>query len=149
MVTTPDHLERDLVTASEDDIAHLRAFARFLREKAPKAAQVLAPDGTLIDLPASVYLVLERVVPVLAVGSSVGLVPRHKELTTQEAADLLNVSRPFLIKLLEQGIIPYTRPNAHRRIRLSDVLSYKQRSDMERARALNELTALADRYGYD
>ncbi|MGH2412071.1 MAG: helix-turn-helix domain-containing protein [Chloroflexota bacterium] len=149
MVTTAEHLERDLVTASEDDIASVRALDQFLREKAPQAARLLAPDGTLIDLPASIYTVLQRVVPMLAVGSSVGLLPLHKELTTQQAADLLNVSRPFLIKLLEQGAIPYTRPGAHRRVRLSDVLAYKQRSDAERARALDELTALADHYGYD
>lgn len=135
MVAMTEHPEQDLVTVGEDDLACMHAFEQFLREKAPQAAQLLAPDGTRIDLPASVYTVLQRVVPVLAAGSAVGLIPLHKELTTQQAADLLNVSRPFLIKLLEQGEIPYTRPGAHRRIRLSDVLAYKQRRDVERARA--------------
>ncbi|MCA1598272.1 MAG: helix-turn-helix domain-containing protein [Chloroflexi bacterium] len=86
----------------------------------------------------------------MAQGAAIGLVPLHKELTTQQAADLLNVSRPFLIKLLDEGTIPYTRPGKHRRVRFSDVMSYKHCRDTERRAFLNRLIALGEDLGdYD
>lgn len=72
-------------------------------------------------------------------GRSVTIVPTEEELTTQRAANLLNVSRPHLIKLLERGDIPYTTVGRHRRVRADDLFDYKKRRDAERTRALSDL----------
>jgi excisionase family DNA binding protein len=86
----------------------------------------------------------------LASGNAIAILPLNKDLTTQEAADILNVSRPYLIKLLEQGDIPYVKTGTHRRVRLSDVLTYKHVRDAERRRALAKLTQLSQDMGiYD
>ncbi len=78
-----------------------------------------------------------------------GKLPIDQELTTQEAADLRNVSRPFLIGLLQPKEIPFVMTGTHRRIRLSDVIEYKQRRDATRHEALDRLTELGQEYGLD
>jgi excisionase family DNA binding protein len=75
--------------------------------------------------------------------NAVSIMPIHAELTTQEAADVLNVSRPFLVQLLEKGDIPFHKTGTHRRVRYQDVLDYKNSIDNERRKALAELTAQA------
>ncbi|WP_009632665.1 helix-turn-helix domain-containing protein [Synechocystis sp. PCC 7509] len=79
----------------------------------------------------------------IAQGNAVTLIPLHAELTTQEAADILNVSRPFLIKLIETGEIPYRKVGKHRRICFEDLMNYKQKIDSDRLQALDELASQA------
>ncbi len=73
-------------------------------------------------------------------GNAVSIEPHHQELSTQEAAEILNVSRPFFVKLLKDNEIPYKRVGSHRRIYLRDILTYKQDMDRRRLAVLNELT---------
>jgi excisionase family DNA binding protein len=77
----------------------------------------------------------------MASGQGITLIPENAELTTVQAADILNVSRPFLIRLLEEGAIPYRKVGKHRRIRAEDVMNYKQRIDEERETVLDQLVA--------
>ena len=109
--------------------------------------RLLAPDGEEAELPASVARLLRDIVCHLARNRAVTVVPVHRELTTQQAADLLNVSRPYLISLLERGAIPYTRLDKHRRIKLDDVMAYKRRRDIEAKEALDELARLSQELG--
>lgn len=111
-------------------------------------AKLVETDGEEIFIPESVYYVLRQVVHLLASGRAVSLVPLEHELTTQEAADLLNVSRPFLVKLLEQGEIPYIKVGSHRRIRFDDLMGYKQRREQDRRQNLRELTQFSQDEGF-
>lgn len=101
----------------------------------------LSRSGAQVDVPRSVRDVLTRIADVLASGRGVAIVPVDRELTTTEAAGLLGVSRPTLIKLLETGQIGYTRPNSSRRIPLDQVLAYRDRRSQARRAILDELTA--------
>jgi excisionase family DNA binding protein len=117
---------------------------------AHKRCELIGPQGKRVQLPESVFYVLERVAKVLADGDAVTVVPVGKELTTQRAADLLNVSRQYLVRLLDAGQLPYTRTGKHRRLRVEDVLAFKEKRDQERKAALDRLTELSEELGgYD
>lgn len=80
----------------------------------------------------------------MAQGLTITLIPHDKELTTKEAADILNVSRPFLIRLLDRGELPYHRVGTHRRLRVEDVLAYREQRAARRREKLRELTRLSE-----
>lgn len=105
---------------------------------------VVGPDGSPIELPASALEALRMVVDAMSHGQAVTLIPHAKELTSQEAAEILHVSRPHLIKLLDQGELPFHRVGTHRRIKIEDALAYRERRDAERRAALAELTRLSE-----
>jgi excisionase family DNA binding protein len=96
-----------------------------------------------VALPPSALRILLEGLLVLGNGDAVRLLPQHAELTTQEAADLLNLSRPYVVRLLDAGTIPSHKVGTHRRVRLDDVLMYQQFSEADRRDALQKLIAEA------
>lgn len=99
-----------------------------------------AAPGNILAIPASAIRLLNEILKEMAKGNAVTLIPIHSMLTTQDAADILNVSRPFLIDLLNAGKIPFQRLGSHRRIVLSDLMAFKEMTDFSRAEALRSLT---------
>lgn len=143
------------VSVPAEQQAEVAALSRLLgipgpRKKRAPRCQLVGPQGERISLPPSVFHVLERVIEVLARGDAITVVPVGKQLTTQQAADLLNVSRQYLVRLLDEDRLPYTRTGKHRRLRIEDVLAFKEKRDQERGAALDELTQLSEELGgYD
>lgn len=100
-------------------------------------------DGEKMEIPAQVADVLFMALSAMGDGREVEIVPSRDELTTQQAAELLNVSRPHVVSLLEKGSIPFRKVGTHRRVLASDVMEYKKMIDGQREKALDELAAQA------
>lgn len=111
--------------------------------------RILHDDQTeeTITIPSSAFRLLAEILSEMAKGNACSLIPVHAELTTQQAADVLNVSRPYLIELLEKGQIPHRKVGTHRRVRLQDVTEYKRRTDAARRKSLEELSAVDQQLG--
>ncbi len=140
--------EDDLVFPPED-LDQLLDLARFVDQHI-EPGLLLGPDGEQVPLPAEVYRVLRHVVDVMRQGKATLIAPQGLLLTTQEAAEFLGISRPTLVKLLEDGAIPFEKPNRHRRVRLQDLLDFQARQRRERRAILDELTQEASELGlYD
>jgi excisionase family DNA binding protein len=104
-------------------------------------------DAAEIAIPEIAFRMLEKILDEMAQGHAVALSLVDQEVSTQKGADLLNVSRPYLIKLLESGKIPFRKVGTHRRIRLADLLEYKARMDADAERAYAELVQQAQELG--
>ena len=112
--------------------------------------QLVGPDGECIELPKSVFQVLRQIVFHMMHGRAIFIVPEDKQLTTQEAADILGVSRPFLIKLLDEHKIPFIKVGRHHRILFRDLMRYKKERDTEREKTLEEIAQISQELGlYD
>ncbi|HEY2909390.1 MAG TPA: helix-turn-helix domain-containing protein [Gemmataceae bacterium] len=104
-------------------------------------------DAEPISVPSSAVRVFLHVLAEMSRGNAVTLIPTHAELTTQQAADLLNVSRPYVVKLLDEGKMPFRTVGKFRRIRFDDLMAYKRKDDEIRAKFADELTALSQDLG--
>lgn len=144
---TPNLTPRNLPTVH--DIALARQSSRdlaaaILRQgKDEEQIDFVDPAGYVVRLPNSVLQLVADFLEEIAQGNALAFIPIHSELTTQEAADLLNVSRPFVVQQLEKGHIPFHKAGTHRRIRYQDLIAYKDRIDADRRKALDELAAQA------
>lgn len=118
---TPHHIER-IVDPPGDDLAQLASVLC----RRPGAECTVDVDGRRADVPESLREVLADIVAALSRGESISLVSHEPTVTTQEAADLLGVSRPTLVRLLERGEIAYDQPGSHRRVSLRDVVQYQR-----------------------
>jgi len=135
----------DLHEPSFEEIEAARHAARALGRVSTGDRQVTVvgddPDAEPIQVPANVFRTFVRMLAEIGNGNTVAVVPIQAELTTQQAADLLNISRPHLIKLLDKKEIPFRMVGTHRKLRAQDVLNYQSRIDLEREEALAAMAA--------
>jgi excisionase family DNA binding protein len=124
----------------------------FVNAEPAKQLQLLGPDGVAEDIPVEIYAVLREVFQHLKDGQAISLIPDDTLLTTQQAAAILNISRPDLYRLLDAGEIPFISVGTHRKLHLADVEALHERRRYESRKALNAIAALnqeCDDYGDD
>lgn len=134
----------DTILPDDTDSAQIISLVKALeaRGKTVEAQPfIVTADGTRHEIPDGLADVLVNVASALASGQGVTVVPRHQLLTTQEAADMLNISRPTLIKILNDGEIPFEYRGSHRRVRLQNVIDYQESLRTRRAEALDRMQA--------
>ena len=136
-LTVPDETDSELAATASRELARARKASISVR----------LDDGTDLQLPKAVTPLLIKILTEMGQGNAVTLIPLHAELTTQEAANLMNISRPYLNKLLDRGDIPHHKVGTHRRIRFEDLERFRGRREVERRKALEELAAQAQELG--
>jgi excisionase family DNA binding protein len=146
-MSTTTHQPRDnVLQAAPEEKQALEQLRHQIDElfRQHRVAALVDPDGETTEIPESVFHALKLVVQSMAQGHTITLLPHGKELTTQQAADLLHVSRPHLIKLLDQGAIPHHKVGTHRRIRTEDLFAYGEQRETTRREKLDELTRISE-----
>ena len=147
------HAPVEPVLPSATEITLAKKTSRVLASRISQTdtLQLRLQEGSLpeetVDLPAPAVQLLLYILEEMACGNTVALTPLQAELTTQQAADLLHISRPSLIQLLDEKQIPYRRIHSHRRIRLEDVMVYRRRAEEDRRAVLDELAAYDQELG--
>jgi len=141
-VSIPTHKE---IRQAEESSKKLAAYIQATQKPGFQLLKKGKEQETVL-IPASALRLLVVILTQMAKGNAVTLIPVHAELTTQEAADLLNVSRPFLVNLLEEGKIPFKRVGTRRRVLAKDVLRYKEEIDKKRLKVLEELANEAQKH---
>jgi excisionase family DNA binding protein len=118
-------------------------------EEAISVDAELGGINEVLVVPRQAVIMFAQMLAMLAAGQSVQIMPDNAMLTTQQAADAINVSRPYLIGLLERGEIPYQMVGTHRRIAFAALLDYKRQDDQRRRKASGDVTALGEELGED
>ena len=144
---------REPIIANEDEaliareaVARLQPLAdagQDVRLRVNESADIVVP------LPAAAVVAITRVLAAMAERRPVSVIPMDAELTTQQAADMLNVSRPHLTKLLDQGALPHRKVGTHRRVLVADVLAFKAEARAKQSKAIDEMVALSQDLGLD
>ena len=142
-------LPEQLPTESETRMAgeSSRLLAACIGHGEAARLRVINGGQDVIEVPVSALKMLVEILDEMAQGNAVSIVPIHAELTTQEAADFLNVSRPYLVGLLESGLLPFHKVGTHRRVRFKDLMAYREKSQNARRNALDALTKQAQELG--
>ncbi|MCC6739254.1 MAG: helix-turn-helix domain-containing protein [Planctomycetia bacterium] len=136
------------VSPTPDESTLAKDSSRRLAPFLAKPLKVQLPDSRdTVSLPASAVRLLVELLAEMAEGNAVTLIPIHAELTTQQAADLLGISRPFLIGLLEDGKLPFRKVGTHRRVLYADLMRFKTAIDLSRKEALDKLASEAQDLG--
>ncbi len=137
------------VLPTKEDTVLAREASHAIARVQPEEVRVKV-DGIELLLPRAATRLIHHLLTEMSLGNAVTLIPIHAELTTQEASDFLNVSRPYLIRLLEQGKMPYHMVGTHRRIRYQDLEAFKIETEKKRLETMDELAAQAQelRMGY-
>jgi len=139
--------ERPILPSPDDAELAAQASRQLLRTRHDSAELRVQVGDETLRLPKAVGDLLYRLLAEMAQGNAVTVIPVHAELTTQEAADFLNVSRPYLIRLLEEGKVPFSMVGTHRRVKFSDLATFRKKSEDERRKAMEELAAQAEELG--
>lgn len=146
-ISIPSDQEIDLASESS------RKLSAYIKSTGHPSFQLLKKGKAIetVSIPVGALRLLVAILSQMAKGNAVTLIPVHAELTTQEAADLLNVSRPYLVNLLEEGKIPFHKVGTRRRVFAKDILRFKEKTDKDRLAILEELVNEAQKHnmGYD
>jgi len=137
-----------IVQPGAADQAAINSFVEGL-DAVGQPPRLVGPDGASVELPVEIHAVLLRIAEELKIGNGVTVVPVSAVLTTAQAAEMLNVSRPHVVKLLEQGELPHHMVGTHRRVKVADLLAFRDRRDQERSDALAEMHQITDEAGMD
>lgn len=141
-------LERhETIIPSDEDTRLATESSRILSRRGEGNLRVQLDDGQVLPLPRAMAELISHLLVEMSHGNAVTLIPIHAEMTTQEAADFLNVSRPYLVKLLESNELPFHKVGTHRRVRFTDLKAYKDAKMSARTRDLDELAAQAQELG--
>lgn len=133
--------EQDAMLALESS----RTLARFLDDDGLDLEIVEDHERAGIKLPPAAVRLLLDILTQMSEGAAVTLIPYHAELTTQQCADLLNISRKhFVEEILGKGLVPFRKVGTHRRIRFDDLMAFKKKDDVDRQKALDEFAALSE-----
>lgn len=141
-MSQPVHLPSpEVAKQAREALRSLRAGKR--RSKLVRVVVGKEGQAVAVQVPREAFELFTEILAQMANGNAVKLVPVHAELTTQQAADMLNVSRPFFVKLLDDGVIPFRLVGTHRRVRAEDVLKHQRASYEESKKAIDELAQIA------
>jgi excisionase family DNA binding protein len=143
---------REPVTATETEAVIARKAVERLQAVAEAQQDItirIEGSGVAVSLPARAVELMFTVLSAMANGQPISVIPQQPELSTQQAAEFLNVSRPFVVKLIDEGKLPARKVNRHRRIKLVDLVAFEKRSQQDRMAALAELAEIDRELGLE